>query len=49
MRLPYIYQAKIVDDCLIQNVIFKDIINITGTTITSLDIESKMKLVEWNI
>ena len=44
MRLPYNYQSKIGYDCLIQNVILKELINIMGTTITDLDIELKMKI-----
>ena len=44
MRLPYNYQSKIGYDCLIQNIIFKEIINIMGTTLTDLDIELKMKI-----
>ena len=43
MRLPYNYRSKIGDDCLIQNVILKELINIMGTTLTYLDIELKMK------
>ena len=43
MRLPYKYQSKIGYDCLIQNFIFKELINIMGTTITDLDIELKLK------
>ena len=43
MRLPYNDQSKICCDCLIQNIILKKLINITGTTITDLDIELKMK------
>ena len=39
MRLPYNYQSKIGYDTLIQNVIFKEIIYIMGTTITDLDIK----------
>ena len=31
-------------DSLIQSVILKELINIVGTTITDLDIESKMKI-----
>ena len=42
-RLPYNYQSKTGYDKLIQNVILKELINITGTTITDLDIELKMK------
>ena len=38
-RLPYNYQSKIGYDCLIQNIILKELINILGTTITDLDIE----------
>ena len=37
-------QSKIGYDFLIQNVILKGLINIMGTTITSLDIELKMKI-----
>ena len=44
MRLPSNYQSKIGYDCLNQNVILKEIINIMGTTITDLDIELKMKI-----
>ena len=44
MRLPFKYQSEIGYDCLIQNVIFKELINIMGTTITDLDIELKMKI-----
>ena len=43
MRLPFNYQSKIGYDCLIQNVILKELIKIKGTTITDLDIELKMK------
>ena len=42
-RLPYNNQSKIGYDTLIQNVILKELINITGTTIIDLDIELKMK------
>ena len=42
-RLPYNYQPKIGYDSLIQNVIFKEMINIMGTTVTDIDIELKMK------
>ena len=48
-RLPYNYQSKILYDTLIQNVILKDLINIMGTTITDLEIESKMKISRKNI
>ena len=40
-RLPCNYQSKTGFDTLIQNVIFKELINIMGTTITDLDIELK--------
>ena len=43
MRLPYNYRSKIGYDCLIQNAILKELINILGSTITDLDIELKMK------
>ena len=43
-RLPYKYQSKTGHDALIQNVILKESINIMGTTITDIDIESKMKI-----
>ena len=43
-RLPYNYQSKIGYDNLIQNVILQKLINIMGTTITDLDIESKLKI-----
>ena len=42
-RLPLKYQSKKGYDCLIQNVFLKELINIMGTTLTNLDIESKMK------
>ena len=44
MRLPYNYRSKKGYDCLIQNVILKELINIMGTTITDLDTELKMKI-----
>ena len=44
MNLPYNYQSKLGYDCLIQNVILKEMINIMGTTITDLDINLKMKI-----
>ena len=44
MRLPYNYQSKLGYDCLIQNVILKELINIMGTTITDLEIGLKMKI-----
>ena len=44
MILPYKYQSKIGYDCLIQNIILKELINIMGETITDLDIELKMKI-----
>ena len=43
-RAPYKYQSKIGYDCLIQNIILKELINIMGATITDLDIELKMKI-----
>ena len=43
-RLPYIFQSKIGYDTLIQNVIFKELINIKGVTITDLDMELKKKI-----
>ena len=43
MRLSYKYQSKIGFDCLIQNIILKELINIMGTTILDLDVELKMK------
>ena len=45
MRLPYNYQSKIGYDCLIQNIILKELINIRGTTIIDLGIELKMKII----
>ena len=42
--LPYIYQSKIGYDTLIQNVIFKELINIMSAVITDMDIELKMKI-----
>ena len=42
--LPLEYQSKIGSDCLIQNNILKELINIMSTTIVDLDVESKMKI-----
>ena len=42
--LPLEYQSKIGSDCLIQNIILKELINIMSTTIVDLDIELKMKI-----
>ena len=39
MRLPYKYRSEIGYDCLIQNIILKELINIMGTTITDLDMK----------
>ena len=44
MRLPYNYQSKIGYDCLIQNIILKELINIMSMTIIDSDIELKMKI-----
>ena len=44
MKLPLKCQSKIGSDCLIQNIILKELINIMGTTITDLDKELKMKI-----
>ena len=44
IRLPYNYQSKTGFDTLIQNLILKALINKMDTTITDLDIESKMKI-----
>ena len=43
-RLPLKYQSKIGYDFLIQNVILNELIDITCTTITELDIELKTKI-----
>ena len=43
-RLPSNYQPKIAYDCLIQNVVLKELINIMGTTRIDLDLELKMKI-----
>ena len=43
-RLPYNHHLKIGYNTLIQNVIFKELITIMGTTKTDLDIEMKMKI-----
>ena len=43
-RLPPKYQSKPGYDCLIQSVILKELINMTGTTITDLDIELKKEI-----
>ena len=40
-RLLYNYQSKIGYDCLIQNVILKDLLNLLSATIMDLDIELK--------
>ena len=42
MSLPYDFQSRIGYNSLIQNVIFKELINILATMITDLDIELKM-------
>ena len=44
MRLPLNHQCKNGYDCLIQNIILKELLNIMGTTITDLDIELKIKI-----
>ena len=44
MKLPYTYRSKLGYDCLIHNVILKELINVMGTTITDLDTELKMKI-----
>ena len=44
MRLPFKYQSETGYDCLIENIILKELINKMGTTITDLDIELKMKI-----
>ena len=44
MSLPYDFQSKIGYNSLIQNVILKELINMTGNIITDLDIELKMKI-----
>ena len=41
MTLPGNYRSKIGYDCLIQNVILKELINKIGTTKTDLEIELK--------
>ena len=43
-RLPYKYQSKIGYDTSIQHVILKELINIMGTKITDIGIESKIKI-----
>ena len=43
-RLSYNYQSKIGYDTMIQNVILTELINIMGTTITDIDLDSKMKI-----
>ena len=43
-RYPHNYQSEIGYDTLIQYVILEKLINIMGTTITDLDIETKMKV-----
>ena len=44
IRLSSNYQAKMGYDCLIQNVLLKELIYIMGTTITDSDIELKIKI-----
>ena len=44
MKISYNYQSEIGYDCLIQNIILKELINIMGTIRTDLDIEVKMKI-----
>ena len=44
MNLPQDYRSKSGYICFIQNVILKEFMNILGTTITDLDIESKIKI-----
>ena len=44
MRIPFKYQSEIGYDCLIQNIILKELINIMSITITVFDIELKMKI-----
>ena len=44
MNLPYKYRSEIGYDCLIQNIVLKEMISIMATTITDLDIELKMKI-----
>ena len=43
MSLPYDFRSKIGYNSLIQNVIFKELINIMSLTLIDLDIELKMK------
>ena len=42
MWLPYKYQSKIGYDCLIQNIILYELINLMGTTKADLDRELKL-------
>ena len=44
-RSPLNYQSKMGYNCFIQNVIFREIINIMCGTIRDLDIELKMKTI----
>ena len=44
MRLPHNYQSKTRYDCLIRNIILKELINVMGTTITEVDRELKLKI-----
>ena len=43
-RLTYDHKIEIVYDNLIQNIIFKELINIMSIMISDLDIELKMKI-----
>ena len=43
-RLPLKYQSNIGYDCLIQNNVLKQLLNIIGSTLTDLDIELEMKI-----
>ena len=42
-RLSCIYQSKIGYDTLIQNVFFKELLNLLAATIQDIDIEIKLK------
>ena len=46
--LPYIYQAKIGYDTLIQSIFPKELINLMGATIVDIDIELKLRIIRFN-
>ena len=45
MSLPYDFQSKIEYNSFLHKVFLKELINIMGTIITDLDVESEMKII----